>query len=109
MRRSFTRTRARSPVTVSAVDLDVENLGVSTPIDIKLSLAAFGTDKNLSLTGKVGPLMTNGAIDLSSIPLAFSLDAGPVTIDQLKAVPQIAKALPPQLKLTNPGHGQRQG
>ena len=91
-----------APVTVSAVNLDVENLGVSTPVDIKLSLAALGTSKNLSLTGKVGPLITNGAIDMTAIPLAFSLDLGPVTMAQLKAVPQIAKALPPQLKLTNP-------
>ena len=91
-----------SALTVRSVDLDVENLAVSTPIDIKLSLAAFGKDRNLALTGKVGPLMTNGGIDLSSIPLAFDLDAGPLTVDQLKAVPQIATALPPQLKLTNP-------
>ena len=91
-----------APVTVSAVNLDVENLGVSTPVDITLSLAALGTSKNFSMTGKVGPLITNGAIDMSAIPLAFSLDLGPFTMAQLKAVPQIAKAVPPQLKLTNP-------
>jgi uncharacterized protein involved in outer membrane biogenesis len=91
-----------APVTVSAVNLEVENLGVSTPIDIKLSLAALGTAKNLSLTGKVGPLITNGVIDMVALPLAFSFDVGPVTMAQLKAVPQIAKALPPQLQLTNP-------
>jgi uncharacterized protein involved in outer membrane biogenesis len=91
-----------APVTVSAVNLDVENLGVSTPIDIKLTLAALGTVKNLSLTGKVGPLLTNGVIDMNAIPLAFDLDVGPLTMAQLKAVPQIAKALPPQLTFTNP-------
>lgn len=54
-----------SALAVRSIDLDVENLAVSTPIDIKLSLAAFGKDRNLTLTGKVGPLMTNGAIDLT--------------------------------------------
>lgn len=91
-----------APVTVSAVNLDVENLAVSTPVDIKLSLAALGTTKNLSLVGKVGPLMTNGSINLSAIPIALSLDIGPFTMAQLKAVPQIAKALPSELRLTNP-------
>ena len=91
-----------APVTVSAVNLDVENLGVSTPVDIKLTLAALGTSKNLSLTGKVGPLITNGVIDTTAVPVAFSLDVGPVTMAELKVVPQIAKALPPQLQLTNP-------
>ncbi|MGH7914334.1 MAG: AsmA family protein, partial [Candidatus Binataceae bacterium] len=91
-----------APVTVSAVNLDVENLGVSTPVDIKLSLAALGTDKNVSLTGRVGPLITNGAIDMAAIPLAVSLELGPFTMAELKAVPQIAKALPPELKFTKP-------
>ncbi len=91
-----------APVTVSAVNLDVENLGVATPVDIKLTLAALGTSKNLSLTGKVGPLITNGVIDTTAVPVAFSLDVGPVTMSELKAVPQIAKALPPQLQFTNP-------
>jgi uncharacterized protein involved in outer membrane biogenesis len=91
-----------APVTVSAVNLDVENLGVSTPVDIKLSLAALGTDKNLSLSGKAGPLMTNGAIDMAAIPLAFNLDLGPLTMAELKAVPQIASALPPALSFANP-------
>lgn len=91
-----------APVSVSAVNLDVENLGVSTPVDIKLSLAAIGTSKNVSLTGKVGPLMTNGAIDMNAIPLALDMELGPFTMAQLKAVAQIAKAIPPQLNLTNP-------
>ena len=91
-----------APVTVSAVNLDVEDLGVTTPVEITLSLAALGTSKNLSLTGKVGPLITNGGIDLSAIPLSFNLDLGPLTMAQLKAVPQIAKAIPPQLRVANP-------
>ena len=91
-----------------SVDLDVENLAVSTPNDIKLNLAALGKDRNLALTGKVGPLITNGAIDLSAIPLAFDLDTGPLTIDQLKAVPQIATAAAPA-QAHQPGHGHGQG
>ncbi len=91
-----------APVTVSAVNLDVENLGVSTPVDIKLSLAALGTAKNVSLTGKVGPLISNGSLDLAAIPLAFSAELGPLRMAELKAVPQIAKALPPDLRIANP-------
>lgn len=89
-------------VTVSAVNLDIENLGISTPFDIKLSLAALGTSKNFSLTGQIGPLSKNGVIDTAAIPLALNLDLGPITMAELKAVPQIAKSLPPALQLTNP-------
>src|SRR5690348_15633519 len=69
-----------APVTLSAVNLDVENLGASTPVEIKLSLAALGTSKNVSLGGTVGPLMSNGVIDLAAIPLALRLDVGPLTM-----------------------------
>jgi uncharacterized protein involved in outer membrane biogenesis len=91
-----------STLIVRSVNLDVDNLAVSTPVGIKLSLAALGRDRNLQLSGTVGPLMTNGAIDLNAIPLSLTLDAGPFTMAQLKTVPPIAQALPPQLKLTNP-------
>jgi uncharacterized protein involved in outer membrane biogenesis len=91
-----------APVTVSAVNLDIENFGPSTPFDIKLSLAALGTSKNLSLTGQVGPLIKNGAIDMAAIPLTLNLELGPLTMAELKGVPQIAKSLPQQLRLANP-------
>jgi uncharacterized protein involved in outer membrane biogenesis len=98
----FYQDAGAAPTTVSAVNLDIENFGSSTPFDIKLSLAALGTSKNLSLTGKVGPLIKNGAIDMAAIPLALSLELGPLTMAELETVPQIAKSLPPELKLANP-------
>ncbi len=90
------------PVTVSSVNLDVENLNLTSPVDLKLTLAALGTSRNFSLAGTVGPLMKNGIIDTAAVPLALSLDLGPLTMDQLQAIPQLAKALPPAVKITNP-------
>lgn len=91
-----------APAVLSAVNLDAEHLGLATPIDISLSMAALGTGKNISLSGKLGPIASNGAIDRSAIPLALSLDLGPFTMADLRAVPEIAGAIPPQLHLTNP-------
>ena len=91
-----------STLIVRSVNLDVDNLAISTPVTIKLSLAALGSVRNLQLGGTVGPLMTNGGIDLNAIPLSLTLDAGPFTMAQLRMVPPVAQALPPQLKITNP-------
>jgi uncharacterized protein involved in outer membrane biogenesis len=96
------REPGKAPVALGALNLDLENVGVATPIDIKLDMAAFGSTKNVSLNGKIGPLMGNGGIDMNAIPIALELDAGPVTLAQLKSVPQIASALPPQIEVTNP-------
>jgi uncharacterized protein involved in outer membrane biogenesis len=90
------------PVTVSAVNLDVENLNLTSPVDLKLTLAALATSRNFSLAGTVGPLMKNGIIDTVAVPVALNLDVGPLTLDQLHAIPQLAKALPPAVTITNP-------
>ncbi|HLK87287.1 MAG TPA: AsmA-like C-terminal region-containing protein [Candidatus Binataceae bacterium] len=93
-----------APAVLSAVNMDAEHLGLATPIDINLSMAALGTGKNISLSGKLGPIASNGTIDQTAIPLALSLDLGPVTMADLKAVPELAGAIPAQLHLTNPVH-----
>ena len=98
----------REPVTVSAVNLDVENLGVSTPVDIKLSLAALGRSKNVSLTGKVGPLINNGSLDLAAIPLAFSAELGPLRMAELKGISANRQSLTAGSQDRQPRHGQHQ-
>jgi len=91
-----------APAVLSAVNLDAEHLGLATPIDVNLTMAALGTGKNISLSGKFGPVVSNGAIDQTAIPLDLSLDLGPFTMADLKGVPPIAGAIPPQLQLSNP-------
>lgn len=90
-----------APVTVSALNLKVDNFSFASPFDVALQLAAFGERKNLELRGKAGPIMKDGGIDAGAIPLDLNATVGPVTLAQLKAVPALAKALPPSLALSD--------
>lgn len=90
------------PMSISSVNLDMENLGLTSPVSVRLSLAALAAHKNISLSGTVGPLMKNGMIDTTAIPLALDLGVGPVTMAELKSVPQLADALPKAVSITNP-------
>jgi uncharacterized protein involved in outer membrane biogenesis len=90
------------PLQISALNLDVENLSATSPVTLTLSMAALGTRKNLALDGTVGPLMKNGVIDTTAIPLALNASVGPLTLAELRAMPQLAKAIPATIKITNP-------
>ena len=90
-----------APVTVNALNLKIENFSSTSPFDIALDLAAFGDRKNLELSGTAGPIMKDGAIDAGAIPIALNATVGPLTLTQLKSVPQIAKSLPSGLALSD--------
>ncbi len=90
------------PVQISSLNLDVENLSATSPVTLTLSMAALGTRKNLTLDGTVGPLMKNGVIDTTAIPLALTAGVGPFTLGELRAMPQLANAIPASVRVTNP-------
>lgn len=90
------------PLQISSLNLDVENLSVTSPVTLTLSMAALGTSKNLTLNGTVGPLMKNGIIDTTAIPLALTAGVGPLTLADLRAMPQLASAIPATVRITNP-------
>jgi uncharacterized protein involved in outer membrane biogenesis len=98
---SYTEPGAQ-PLQISSLNLDVENLSASSPVTLNLSMAALGTRKNLTLEGTVGPVMKNGIIDTTAIPLALNAGVGPLTLADLRAMPQLAKAIPAEVKITNP-------
>lgn len=90
------------PVRIGSLNLDIENLSATSPVKLKLTMAALGTQKNLTLDGTVGPLMRNGVINASAIPLFLNLGVGPLTLADLRAMPQLAKAIPAKVRITNP-------
>ncbi|MEA2624252.1 MAG: hypothetical protein QOD06_297, partial [Candidatus Binatota bacterium] len=92
-------------------------LGLSGPVELsahlagslarlqvsKLSLdaAVFGAPKpNLSVRGSLGPL--GAAVPPAELVLATTVKLGPVVIDNLKKLPALAQALPPELSSSDP-------
>jgi AsmA protein len=90
------------PITINALNLDVNNLGVNSPFNIALTLAAFSDRKNLDISGKIGPLMHNGALETGVIPLDLIATVGPLQLAQVSALPQVAHALPAALSVSEP-------
>jgi uncharacterized protein involved in outer membrane biogenesis len=89
-----------APVTVNAVNLKVTHFSLAKPFDVALELAAFGDHQNLKVTGTAGPVIADGAIDAGAIPVNLDASVGPLTLAQLKSVPQLAQALPHALAIS---------
>ncbi len=90
----------QSPLAVSHIDLELRNFGFSSPFDISLRMAVLGDDQNVKLTGSAGPILTTSGIDPDEIPLDLKLQAGPVSLAQVRKV-EFAKAIPAQLQISD--------
>jgi uncharacterized protein involved in outer membrane biogenesis len=90
------------PIAIRKLDLDVENLRMDAPFDLKLALAAVGDQQNLKVAGTVGPLVSQGGIDVQALPLALAITVGPITTAELKSVGPLAKAIPEKLTIDGP-------
>ena len=82
------------PLTINALNLSVDHFTFSAPFAIKLTLAALGNDKNLDVSGTVGPLASRGVLDFEAVPIDLTVNAGPLIIAQLKSLPSLARSIP---------------
>lgn len=94
-----------NPVAIRKLDLEVENIRLEAPVDMKLALAAASDRQNLKLTGQIGPLVREGGIDIQAIPLAFAGNLGPITTADLKSLGRLASAMPEKLSIDGPVSG----
>lgn len=90
------------PVTVNNLNLAIEDFDVYSPFHLALTLAALGDQKNLDVSGQIGPLVREGSLDANLVPINLTVTAGPLLMSQLKSIPELAHAIPPQLSLSGP-------
>jgi uncharacterized protein involved in outer membrane biogenesis len=89
-------------LTVNSTDLHLRDFALNQAFEIDLTLAALGTDKNLAVAAKIGPVIQGGALDVNAIPLSAKVKVGPLNFDSLKSIAMLAKSIPPNLAITGP-------
>ncbi|HUO04039.1 MAG TPA: AsmA family protein [Candidatus Binataceae bacterium] len=87
---------------VKSIDLHLKDFGFERPFTVDFEAAAFGGDKNVESSATIGPLLRNREIDVNAIPITATLKLGPMRLDQLKTIPQLASAIPPELSVSDP-------
>jgi len=90
------------PIHLQHLNLAADDFSLDSSFTIKLTLAALGAHQDVAIGGKIGPLMQGGAINSSLIPLAVTATIGPIALARLRALPSIARLLPPELSIADP-------
>jgi uncharacterized protein involved in outer membrane biogenesis len=98
----FQTQGAPESATVNAIDLKVSDFGFQAPFTIALTFQALGDQQNFDLSATIGPLISNGVIDIDAIPMTGKAKVGPILMSQLQTIPMLAKAIPPKLSISGP-------
>jgi len=90
------------PVQIGHLNLEVSDVNPNRPFPVKLDLSALGESRNLSVAGKVGPLMRNGMLEVMDVPVSFDVTAGPILLDRLRDVWELRSIIPGKLSMPDP-------
>jgi len=94
-------TSPPSDLRLRDLDFSASDVSLDRPVHLKLATALFGAEKqNLQLDGSLGPL--GSPPNVEQAPLDLQIKVGPLVIDEVKKLPALAKALPPDLSSPDP-------
>ncbi len=88
-----------TPIHVHHLDFDVTNFNAASAFDIETKFAFPGDDQNVEASGKVGPLLNQGMLDASGIPVDLNLRIDSIVLDSLRPLSDIGSQIPPGLSI----------
>jgi uncharacterized protein involved in outer membrane biogenesis len=93
---------APESATVNAINLKLRDFVFNAPFTVAVTFAALSDQQNFDLSATIGPLVSNGVLDVDAIPLKGNAKVGPILLTQLKTIPMVAKSIPPKLSISGP-------
>ena len=64
-----------TPIRVHHLDFDVTNFNAASAFDVETKFAFPGDEQNVEASGKLGPLLNQGVLDASGIPVDLNVEA----------------------------------
>lgn len=95
------RGEKASPIRVNHVDLNVTNFNAASAFDVDAKFAFPGDTQNVEGSGKLGPLLTQGVLDGSAIPVDVKVKLDSIQLDTLRPLADIGSNIPPALSVTD--------
>ena len=93
---------APASATVNAINLKLRDFVFNAPFTVAVTFAALSDQQNFDLSATIGPLVSNGVLDIDAIPVTGTAKVGPIQLTQLETIPMLAKAIPPKLSISGP-------
>ena len=91
-----------TPIHVRHLDFDVTNFNAASAFDIETKFAFPGDDQNVEASGKVGPLLTQGIMDTSGIPVDLNFKIDSILLDSFRPLTEVGSHIPPGLSIPDP-------
>jgi hypothetical protein len=88
-----------APIRVHHLDFDITNFNAASAFDVETKFAFPGDTQNVEASGKVGPLLTQGVLDSSSIPVNLNVKFDSILLDSLRPLADIGSDIPAGLSI----------
>jgi uncharacterized protein involved in outer membrane biogenesis len=88
-----------APIRVHHLDFDVTNFNGASVFDVETKFAFPGDEQNIEASGKLGPLLNQGVLDASGIPVDLNFKLDSIVLDRLRPLADVGSKLPPRLSI----------
>jgi uncharacterized protein involved in outer membrane biogenesis len=91
-----------APIKIHSLGFDLTNFSAVAAFDVAMRMAFSGDQQDFQASGKLGPLLRQGVLDSSGIPvdLKFSLDS--ILLDRIRALTDLGAEIPAALSIPDP-------
>ena len=96
------RGRNHQTVRISDFDLTVHDFSFMRAFDVGLKLAMLSDKQNVDVSGRIGPLVQAGQLDIRNPHFAIEAKIGPLELARLRAVGSLGKSIPEALAVPDP-------
>ncbi len=90
------------PLQIDHINADMTGFHTGTAFDVDLKCATFSDRPNIAVSGKMGPMLRNGVLDVPHCPLDLKFNVGPVTVDNLRTLVAPGSLIPVELTMPDP-------
>ncbi|MGA7872133.1 MAG: AsmA-like C-terminal region-containing protein [Candidatus Binatus sp.] len=91
-----------APIRVHHLDFDVTNFNAASAFDVETKFAFPGDTQNVEASGTVGPLLDQGVMDASGIPVDLRLKLDSLLLDSIRPLADVGSKIPPGLSIPDP-------
>ena len=90
-----------APIELHGLNLSVSNFRATAPFNVDMKLGFLGRS-NVEVSGKVGPVLDRGVLQLARLPVDLKFNLGPVQIEELRKLTDIGSRIPALFSITDP-------
>ncbi|HEV3109529.1 MAG TPA: AsmA-like C-terminal region-containing protein [Candidatus Binataceae bacterium] len=90
------------PLQLNHLSVELSGFHTGSAFDVDIKSALFSDQPNLELSGKAGPMLRQGGLDIPDCPLDLTFKTGPLTIDNLRTLLAPGAIVPVTLSMPGP-------